>query len=182
MRSGEKSESQSLLFDARLWGAVAMVFIGAALRIVPHPANVTPIAAIALFGGAYLSRRWLALGIPFLAMLISDSVIGFHDQMVAVYVAFAAATLIGFFLRKRRSLTRIAAATLVSSLVFFVITNFAVWAQGQMYPLTAAGLADCFVMALPFFERSLLGDLFFVSVMFGVWAWAEHLVPQLREA
>jgi hypothetical protein len=168
--------------DARFLGAVVVVFIAAALRIVPHPPNFSPISAMALFGGVYLSRKGWALALPLAAMIFSDAVLGFHDQMPVVYGAFVLVTLIGFALRSKPSAGRIALASVSGSVVFFLITNFAVWAKSGMYEKSAHGLAECFVAALPFFQNALTGDLLYSAVLFGGWALAALAVPQLREA
>jgi hypothetical protein len=168
--------------NARFWGALVVVLIAAVLRLVPHPPNFSPIAAMALFGGVYLSRKGWALALPLAAMIVSDFFLGFHDQMPAVYGAFVLVTLIGFALRAHPTAGRITLASVFGSVVFFLITNFAVWAKSGMYEKSALGLSECFVAALPFFQNSLAGDLFYTAVLFGSWALAARSIPQLREA
>jgi hypothetical protein len=163
----------------RLLGLVMIIAIAAVLRILPHPPNFTPIAAMALFGGALLPRRGLAFAVPLFAMLAADLVIGFHDQMPAVYLAFVLITAMGLWLRKERSVARVAGVSVASSLLFFFITNFAVWAQTTMYEKTLAGLTACFVAALPFLQNSLTGGLLYTGLFFGAWALTERALPQL---
>jgi hypothetical protein len=88
---------------------------------------------------------------------------------------------LGFWVSEKRSTTRIASAAITASLLFFVITNFAVWAFGTMYPKSAAGLAECYIAALPFFRYTLAGDLSCTLLLFGGFALLEQSFPVLRE-
>ncbi len=150
-----------------------MLFAAAASRLCPHPPNFTPIAAMALFGGAYFADKRLALGIPLLALLLSDAVLGFHSGMVSVYGSFALIVALGFGLRSNRAVLPLAGTALAGSLSFFVITNFAVWAAGVLYPRTLAGLVECYMAAIPFFKNTLAGDAFYTTVLFGGFALAQ---------
>ncbi|MCS6770623.1 MAG: hypothetical protein NZ740_01190 [Kiritimatiellae bacterium] len=167
---------------ARFAALVGMIAAAAAFRILPHPPNFTPIAAMALFGGAQFADRRTAFAVPLAAMLLSDLALGFHALMPVIYGAFALIVCIGIWLRPRRSPAMIAAATLASSVLFFAITNFAVWVSGTLYPKTIAGLAQCYVAAIPFFGNTVLGDAIFSAALFGGLALAEWRVPRLREA
>lgn len=170
-------------FPARFWGILTVIGAAAAFRLVPHPPNFSPIAAMALFGGATLVRREWAFAIPLAAMFLSDLVLGFHDQMVVVYVSVALVSGIGLWLRSGprgyRSVARIGAGSIVGSLIFFTLTNFAVWFSGGMYEKSLAGLWTCYTAALPFFQATLTGDLFFSTVFFGAWMIVEKTVPAL---
>ncbi|HVU32282.1 MAG TPA: DUF6580 family putative transport protein [Opitutaceae bacterium] len=158
---------------------IITILAAAALRLVPHAPNVTPIAALALFGGAQLKDRRLAFGLPLAAMMLSDLVLGFHSAMWAVYGCFALTVSLGLALRSRRGPGAIVAAALASSVVFFVVTNFAVWAMGGMYAPTTAGLVECYAAAVPFFHNEVLGDLLYTAVLFGGFALAEERWPVL---
>ena len=142
------------------------VFIAALLRLLPHPPNVAPIAALALFGGAYLGKRY-ALAVPFCAMLTSDMFLGFHATMPYVYGSFFATGIVGLWLARHKTVRNTIAATLGSSLLFFLVTNFGVWAQDALYPKTFDGLILSYAMGLPFFRNTLVGDFFFVGILFG---------------
>lgn len=142
------------------------VFLAALARFIPHPPNFAPIAALALFGGRYFSDKKFAFLIPITAMLITDSVLGFHYLMPAVYLSFSLIVLVGIFLRKWNKTSGIVAGSVVASTLFFIITNFSEWAVGIIYPKTISGLVMCFTAAIPFYFSSLIGDLFYVSVMF----------------
>ncbi|MEK7080530.1 MAG: DUF6580 family putative transport protein [Patescibacteria group bacterium] len=156
--------------------AVALFFIliGVSLRLIPHAPNFAPIAAIALFGGVYFSKK-IALVLPVLAMLISDIFIGFYDfkMMVAVYGSFILCAAMGFWLKNHKKWHTVAGAAILSSVLFFIITNFAVWAFSPWYAKTFFGLIQSYIMALPFFRNSLLGDIFYTGVFFGAYELAE---------
>lgn len=159
-----------------------LILAAAGSRLVPHPPNFTPLAAMALFGGAQFSEKRLALGVPLAALLLSDLVLGFYPGWPAVYVSFAAIVGIGMGLHTRRAVLPVAGAALAASVLFFVVSNFGTWAAGVLYPRTWDGLTTCFVAAVPFFRNTLLGDLFYTAVLFGGFALAEKRFPQLREA
>jgi hypothetical protein len=120
-----------------------IVLAAAALRIVPHPMNFAPIGAIALFGGAYFSSKRAAIAVPLLSIVAGDIFTGFHPLIPYVYASFLVSVAIGFWLRRRKSASRIGAATLAGAVQFFLITNFGVWAASiGNYPKNAGGLAE----------------------------------------
>lgn len=164
----------------RLLALLTAILGAAALRLVPHPPNFTPIGAMALFSGAYLGRRGLAFVAPLAALLLSDLVLGFYAGMNFVYLAVALTVLIGWALTKHRSPLRIGAAALASSVMFFVVTNFGMWLFSGIYPPTADGLLACYVAAIPFFQNSVAGDLFYTALLFGGFAIVQRMLPQLR--
>lgn len=157
------------------------IFALALTRLLPHPPNVAPIMAIALFGGAVFSDRRLALLIPMAAMLLSDLFIGFHGQMWLVYGCFALVVGMGMLLKRHRGTLPLLGATLAGSLLFFLVTNLGVWAFSGIYTLDMVGLSTCFTAAIPFFHNSLLGNLFFVSILFGGLALLEQRFSWARE-
>lgn len=167
---------------SRLVALLAAIVSAALLRLVPHPPNFTPIGAMALFSGAYFGRRWLALAAPLAALLLSDAVLGFYDGMIVQYVATALAVAIGWFaIGDKRTAPRIGGAAIASAILFFILTNFGVWGTSGIYPHSLPGLQACYLAALPFFQNSLAGDLFWSAILFGGWALAERSVPALRE-
>lgn len=155
--------------------AVCLIILGAALRVARHagwlplPPNVAPVGAMALFGGAYLGRRrgWL---VPLGLMLISDALIGFDrwPMEIAIYGCFGFSVWLGSRWSMRRGVMRLAGATLLGSTVFFLVTNAAVWGFTAWYPHTPAGLTQCFAAALPFFRNTLVGDLGYTALFFGL--------------
>jgi hypothetical protein len=168
------------MLTPRTIALITAIFLAAIFRLVPHPPNFSPIAAMALFSGAYLPRRGLAFVAPLGAMLLSDAVLGFHSGMPVVYGSLALVVLLGFLLSGKRTVGRVIGAALASSVLFYLITNFAVWAGGDMYPKTLAGLAACYAAAIPFFQNSLAGDLLFTGLLFGGFALAQRVAPALR--
>ena len=165
---------------ARLAALFSAIVAAAALRLVPHPPNFSPIDAMALFSGAYLGRRWVAFAAPLGALLLSDLVLGFYHGMATVYATVALIVAIGWSLSSRRSPLRIAGAAVAGSVTFFLITNFGMWLFSGFYPLTSAGLAACYVAAIPFFQTTVAADLVYAGLLFGGFALAEHFLPRLR--
>lgn len=159
----------------------SIVLLAAICRVVPHAPNFTPIAAIALFGGANFNSRWVAFIVPLAAMFISDLFIGFHSLMPVVYFTFAVTVLIGFFIRNQQKIGAIAIAAIASSALFFIVTNFAVWFGSVEYPQNAAGLMTCYSAAVPFYKNSVLGDLFYSAVLFGLIKLVEIKYPVLAK-
>ena len=154
----------------KLFPAFILIILGIAARFLPHPANFAPIGAIAIFSGIYLPKRW-ALILPLAAMFFSDLFIGFYSLpiMLSVYVSFATMGLIGLAVRKHKKLSTILGGTILGSVIFYLITNGAVWAFGGLYPQTTAGLLQSYYMAIPFFRNSLFGDLFYTGVLAGAY-------------
>ena len=169
------------MIKPRLLALISIVLAAAATRLIPHPPNMTSIAAVALFGGAYFQDRRLAFAVPLAALFLSDLVLGLYAGMAVIYVSFALIVGVGLWLRTRRQPALIAGAALVSAVLFFVLTNFGVWAFGHLYPKTWAGLTACYVAALPFFRNGLEGDLFYTLLLFGGFAVLERRFAGLRE-
>jgi hypothetical protein len=147
--------------------AIVLVTIGVSLRLLPHPANFAPIAAIALYGGAVLPRR-LAVWVPVGAMMVSDMVIGFYDIMPVTWACYAVIAFAASRLLRRTNIVQGSLLTCSASLFFFVVTNFAVWLGSGMYAHSWSGLADCYAMALPFFRNTFVSDLLYTGLLFGV--------------
>ncbi|HET6918217.1 MAG TPA: DUF6580 family putative transport protein [Jiangellaceae bacterium] len=169
------------MFSVRLIVLIGVILAAAVSRVIPHPPNFTPIAAMALFGGAQFADRRLAFLVPLSAMFASDLVIGLHRLLPVIYACFALIVCLGFWVRQRRSIFRITGATLAGSVLFFVVTNFAVWAAGSLYPKTLEGLVAAYVAAIPFFRNTVLGDALYVVVLFGGFALIESMVAVLRD-
>lgn len=167
--------------NPRLTTLVTMIVAVAATRLIPHPPNMTSVTALALFGGAYFSNRSLAFVVPLTALLVSDFILGFYQHMEITYLSFVLIVCIGFQLQQRRTAPRIAGAALLSAVVFFVVTNFGVWAFDSLYPKTLSGLVACYVAAIPFFRNTLLGDLLYTAILFGGFRLLESRFAALRE-
>lgn len=167
--------------NTRIIALVAVIAFAALFRLVPHPPNVSPIAAMALFSGAFLPRRALAFAAPLAALLLSDLVLGFYAGMAFVYASVALTVLIGWAIANQKSPLRIGGAAIAGSVLFYVLTNFGMWLFSGFYPRTLDGLVACYVAAIPFFQNTIAGDLLFSALLFGGFALAERAVPKLRE-
>jgi hypothetical protein len=179
MQSGQE---KSNWIQPRVMVITAIVFAAAALRIAPHPMNFTPIGALALFGGAYFSSKRAAIAVPLLSLVAGDIFTGFHALMAYVYGSFLVSIVIGFWLRRSKTASRIGGATAAGAIQFFLVTNFAVWASSiGNYPKTEAGLAACYLAGLPMLGNTLAGDAFYAVLLFGGMALAENRFPSLRE-
>ena len=158
-----------------------IIMFGAIMRLVPHWPNFTPIVAMALFGGAYFKKKYLAFLIPIAALLVSDFVLGFHAYLISVYLSFAIIVGIGIFMRNRIKVGSVLLASVSSSLLFFILTNFAVWIGSPFYPQNMLGLMESFTAGLPFLNNGLLGDLFYNTVFFGGFYLAQQRFPVLAK-
>lgn len=175
-----KSENEKLALLLRGAVIVMLITLSAALRIVPHPWNLTPIGATALFSGAMFRSRWIAFLLPLASLFAGDLFVGFHKLMLIVYASFAISVAIGRWLGDSRSVARIGGSVFVGAAQFFLVTNFAVWAIGGFYPKTTEGLVNCFVAGVPFFWNTLAGDALFAGILFGGFALAGKMLPALR--
>jgi hypothetical protein len=162
--------------------AACLIGLDVVARLLPHAPNFMPVAASAVFAGMIFRSRALALSVPVAAMLLSDLVLGFHDWRImgVVYAALALPALLAIWARRFRAPILVVPIVLSASLIFFVTTNFAVWALSGIYPYTMAGLVHCYVAALPFLQNSASGDIFWSAVLFGGWWLARRAfgVPQ----
>jgi hypothetical protein len=161
--------------------AVLIVLLAAASRLLKHPFNFTPVAAMALFAGCYLRKSW-GIIFPLAAMVISDYFLGFYEfkLMASVYISIGLVFFIGFYLHGKLKWYNVIFSSLASSISFFIITNFATWYFADWYPHTWAGLMNCFNLALPFFRNTLAGDLVYSGLFFGAYsavlAWSEKRI------
>lgn len=146
--------------------AIFAITLGAVVfRLIPHSPNVAPIAALALFSGAIIPdiRGFI---IPIIALFISDLFLGFHATVPFVYGSFMAIALIGTFLRRHLSPLATGLGSVVGSILFFLVTNFGVWATSSMYTKDIQGLIHSYQMGIPFFRNTVLGDLFYTTLFF----------------
>jgi len=165
----------------RLW--IAMVILAASARLLPHPWNFTPMIALGLFAGVQASKAWTSVAAVLASLVLGDAILGFDASFWYVYAAALIPVLLGRAIRERAGMGSIALAALGSSLSFFVITNFMVWLVDGIYPRTLAGLAACFVAAIPFYGNQALGDAFFTVGLFGGYAMLKRLLqPAQRPA
>jgi hypothetical protein len=153
-----------------LWFVGIASVVTVALRLLPHAPNFTPVGALALFSGAYLTG-YRKFWVPVIVMGVSDFFIGFYDYklMLVVYSSFLVLVGLGSWLRGRVSPWRVGLGTIYGASCFFLLTNLAVWAFSSWYPHTLAGLFSAYTMGLPFFRMTLLGDLFYGAIFFGAY-------------
>ena len=166
-----------------IFAALFLLLFGVIARFLPHPANFAPIAAIALFGAVYLPKR-MALILPLAAMFVSDLFIGFYGAsvMIAVYASFLLTGIFGLWLRRHKKWYTIGGGTILSAILFFIVTNFAVWAFTPWYAKTLSGLLQCFSMALPFFRNTLFGNMFYATSLFGAYELASLYVAKMLKS
>lgn len=159
---------------------LTIVLLAAFSRVIPHMPNFSPLGAIALFGAAHFAQKWQAFLIPLAATWLSDLYLNnvvyaayypeftwFYDGFYWQYGSYVLIALWGMWIFKKISVLRSLGGALGASLLFFAVSNFGVWAIGTMYPPTLEGLMACYVAAIPFFQGTLYGDLFFTAVLFG---------------
>lgn len=158
--------------------ALSLVAVGLLLRFLPHAPNFTPVAAIALFSGVYLNKRYSFI-VPLILMVISDLVIGLHDVVLFTWGSFILITLLGLWIKRHKSVFGIISMSLVSSFLFYLISNFGVWFAGR-YPHTFGGLITCYIMALPFLRNYTLATISYVAVFFGIYELIAYTVRDTK--
>ncbi len=161
-----------------LFMGLLVVFV-TIMRLVPHIVNIAPVAGLALFAGAYFNRRY-AIFLPIAVMFVSDLFIGFYSWkiMLSVYGSFALIGVMGSMLKENKTFFRVFGTTLAGSIVFFVVSNWAVWAFSSLYEPTLAGLMQSYVMGLPFLKGTIVGDFMYVGIFFGAYELALRSLKQ----
>lgn len=148
--------------------ALLLILLAIGIRFLPHPANFTPLAAVALFSGVYLPRRYVLI-VPVAAMIVSDFFIGFHNLVLFTWGSFALVGLMGWWIKKHKSIWSVTGGAVTASLLFFLITNWAVMQFTPLYPASVTGLVASYTAGIPFFRNMLLGDLMYTGVLFGLY-------------
>ncbi len=166
-----------------------IIAITALCRLLPHPPNFSPVAAIALFGGIYYSKRYMAYLVPLVSLWLSDILLNysyyhqfvlFYDGFYFTYGTFALIVLLSGLLIRKVKVQSMLVASLSASVLFFIVSNFGVWFSTAMYPHTQAGLMACYVAGLPFFSHTLIGDLVYTGLLFGLFEFLQSRVPALQ--
>ncbi len=155
--------------------AAALLVLGILARFVPHAPNFTPVLALALFGGVYLKRSQ-ALFLPLGLMMVSDLFLGLHPVIPFTWGSLLLISCIGLWIRKSPTMMHVAAGSLLSALLFFVVTNFGCWLA--YYPQTWEGFSSCYALAVPFFRGTLLSTLLYTVILFGGY---ELLAAKIRK-
>ena len=165
---------------------LCIVLVAAVARVLPHPPNIAPVTGLALLSGAVIGKRWMYT-LPLAAMLLSDLFIGFHGTIPYVYGSFVLITLLGSRFLRNTSIhgitahitpVQLAGVSFVSSVLFFIITNFGVWISSEMYEKTLDGLLQCYTMAIPFFRNTITGDLIYTFGFFYGYRYVTQFAPQ----
>ncbi len=167
------------------------IIIGLALtRLLPHPVNFSPMAAIALFGGAYLMKNSQKYGIMLLAAILSDVLVNsilysYYDlgyiiqaDTLGIYACYMFFVWMGSSI-KTANVKSVGTRSLIASAVFFLVSNLLVWQGSGFYTSDWSGLVACYTAALPFLQNSFAGDLLFSAVTFGGFAYLQKRVPAL---
>lgn len=173
---------------------VLLIVVAAFSRLVPHMPNFSPLGAIGLFGAAHFSKKWQAILIPLAATWLSDLFInnviyaqyypqftwlstGFYWQ----YGSYVLITLAGLVILKTVNTKTVLTGALASTGIFFLVSNFGCW-PGSSYPQNFGGLMQCYAAGIPFLKGTMLGDLFYSTVLFGGFAWVQKQFPVLQPA
>jgi len=179
--------------NIRFGVVMLLIFAAAMSRLIPHPPNFAPIGGMALFGAAYFTQRYWAFIVPIVSMWISDLVLNnivygqyfdhfiwFSTGSLFTYSAFALIVLLGIVTLKKIRIINLVGSALGASVIFFIVSNFGVWFLGTMYPKDFGGLMTCYLMGIPFFPNTVLGDLFYTAVLFGAFEFSVRCFPQLQ--
>jgi hypothetical protein len=172
------------LFTPRNIFIATAILVAAMSRLFPHLPNFTPIAAMALFGAVYFENKVTAILVPLVTMFLSDVAMelttgwGFHNTLVYVYISFILTSLIGFWVKRNTTVQTLAIGSVASSVLFFIITNFGVWAAGG-FAGGITGLNATYVMGIPYFAPTLLGDIFYNAILFGAFYLLQRKNPAL---
>ena len=137
-------------------------------RLIPHPWNFTPILAAGIFSGFYFKKFFFSLFIIIFSMFLADIFIGFHNTMFFTYISLIVAVILGVFI-KHLKFSEIIFSGLVSSICFFLITNFGAWITLAMYEKNLEGLMSSYILAIPFFHNTLISTflyLFLLKIIF----------------
>ena len=143
---------------------ISLILILSFSRVIPHPSNFTPILAAGIFSGFYFRQLFLSLFVVIFSMFLGDLYLGFHDTMFFTYIALAAAVVFGLFIKKFR-LSEILYSGLVSSVAFFIITNFGAWLTLEIYEKNLSGLISSYMMAVPFFQNTLISTFLYLFLL-----------------
>lgn len=143
--------------------SILLIILAVASRLFEPMWQFTAILAVAMIAGMYLPRRY-AVGVSLLTMIISDCILGFHDTMFFTWGSMVLIAMAGAWLKSRHNVWIIAGGAVLSSLVFFIITNLAAWPT--LYPMTLSGLKDCFVMAVPFYRTTVASTVVYSVVLY----------------
>jgi hypothetical protein len=172
---------------------LGILLLAAFSRLIPHPPNFTALGAMVLFGGAYFSNRILAILLPLGALWLSDIFLNnlvysdfysgfvlFSPNHVWIYISFIVIGILCKPLYKKVNAKSVGLSAIFASVIFFILSNFGVWIQGFMYPMSFSGLIACYVAAIPFFGWTIVGNVVYCSVLFGCFEFANKKLSILQ--
>ena len=166
----------------KLLTLIGIITIAVFSRLIPHPPNFTPLDAIAIFSGAYLGRKWFSFVVPLLILFISDIFLGFYSTIPFVYGAFLINVWVGILiLSKKRNFVRILSSSLLSSIIFFIVSNFGVWRLENLYSKDIMGLVNCYIAAIPFLKNTAYAGIIYSFFIFSLFGLLEKWALNLRE-
>jgi hypothetical protein len=163
---------------------VAIIFLAAFSRLIPHMTNFSPFGAIALFGAAYFYKKWQAFIIPLVATWLSDLFINntiyahnyhsftwFYEGFYWQYMSYLLIAVYGLFLFKKVNVSNVIFGSIGSTAIFFIITNFGSWIGNTMYPQNFGGLMTSYIAGIPYLKGTLFSNLMYTAVLFGFFAY-----------
>jgi len=151
--------------------ALIIIIFGILSRIVVHTPNFTPVLSLAFLGGMYLKGRQAVL-VPLALMAISDLIIGSYPGMFLTWGSIVLISILGLWIKERKSLATVLGGSIASAGIFFVVTNFGAWLS--LYPHTVAGLQQCYILAIPFFRSSLVSTVAYSLVFYAAYEWSQE--------
>jgi hypothetical protein len=159
---------------------VTIIFVAALSRLIPHPNNVAPLGAMALFGGYYFTKKWQAFAVTASAWWLADLFLNnviykqyfptftwISQSFITVAIALIVIIFISKLVIKVVDFRSVLLASFLSSCAFFLITNFGTYLQ--LYPKNSAGLLAAYTAGIPFFRNTFLGDLVYSGILFGLY-------------
>ena len=140
---------------------IGVILFLAFSRLIPHPPNFTPVISIALLSGYFFSNIYLSVTVLLISIFISDFFLGFYENMIYVYFTFILINLIFFKISYKINFKNLYLFSCFATLIFYLVSNFIVWATGTLYEKNLAGLINCYVLAIPFLKNTLISTLFY---------------------
>ena len=146
---------------------ISLILILALARLIPHPPNFTPIIAVAIMSGYFFKNINLSFLILIVAMLVSDLFIGFYENVIFVYASLLFITFVFYKISNKINFKNLFIYSFAGSLIFFIVSNFGVWALGSpgvydiAYEKNLNGLVECYILAIPFFGNTFLSTVIF---------------------
>ena len=148
--------------------AVGLIALGVLSRFLFHIDNFTPVLAIALFAGMYLPKK-SSLIVPLAMFIIADAFVGFHSMIAFTWGSALLIVLLGWKVKENKRITTVIGGSVLGAILFYIITNFGVWAFYTTYAKSWAGLLDCYIAAIPYFRNTLTSTLLYIGVLCGLY-------------